>query len=92
MTAIDIRKAFLKGISYDELAKETGEPRREVNFELPEDAFAVLRTLKGYEDFDPATEVLHMLKPGTGCRDAPRCFALKLDKATNAAFSAPGYV
>ena len=25
MAAIDIRKAFLKGVSYDELAKETGE-------------------------------------------------------------------
>ena len=34
LAAIDIRKAFLKGISYDELARLTGEPRREVNFEL----------------------------------------------------------
>ena len=34
MAAIDIRKAFLKGVSYDELSQETGETRREVNFEL----------------------------------------------------------
>ena len=43
MAAIDIRKAFLKGVSYDELARETGEPRRGVNFELTEEAAAVLR-------------------------------------------------
>ena len=47
MAAIDVRKAFLKGITYDELAKETGEPRREVCFELSEEAVAVLKTIQG---------------------------------------------
>ena len=72
MAAIDIRKAFLKGISYDKLAEMTGEPRREVNFELDEAAVGVLKTIKGFEDFDWRYEVLPCIRPGTGCKDAPR--------------------
>ena len=88
LTTIDIRKAFLKGLTYKELAETTQEPAREVNFELAADAVAVLRMCKGYEDFDHRTEVLHMDKPGTGCKDAPRCFSLKLNRATNDIFGA----
>jgi hypothetical protein len=79
----DISKAFLqKGVTYKELAEATGEPLREVNFVLPAYCVAVLRTLPGYEDFHPRTEVFHCEKPGTGCNDAPRCFSLKLAQAT----------
>ena len=74
----DISKAFLHGVTYKELAEATGEPLREVNFTLPSYCIAVLRTVRGTEDFDPATEVLHCEKPGTGCNDAPRCFSFKL--------------
>ena len=38
--------------------------------------------MPGWESFDPAKEVIHCLKPGTGCNDAPRCFSLKLAKVT----------
>ena len=38
IVALDVSKAFLKGVSYQELAKATGEPQREVNFELSNDA------------------------------------------------------
>ena len=88
MAAIDVRKAFLKGISYDDLAKETGEPRRDVSFELSEEACAVLCTLEGYEDFDWRTEVLHCVRPGTGCKDAPRCWSINLTKVTQVAWGA----
>ena len=88
LATVDVKKAFLKGISYDELGETTQEPKREVNFDLPPDAVAVLRQCKGYEDFDPTTEVLHMVRPGTGCKDAPRCFAIKLTRATNGKFGA----
>ena len=30
---LDVRKAFLKGVTYKQLAEATGEPEREVNFE-----------------------------------------------------------
>jgi hypothetical protein len=88
MAAVDVRKAFLKGISYEDLAKETGEPRREVCFELSEQACAVLRTLEGYEDFDWRTEVLGCERPGTGCKDAPRCWSMQLTKVTQVAWGA----
>ena len=71
MTAIDVRKAFLKGVSYEELSQVTNQPARKVAFELDGDAVEVLQTLPGFSNFDPYNEVLEMLKPGTGCKDAP---------------------
>ena len=44
--------------------------------------------MPGFEDFNPATEVLRNDKPGTGFKDAPRCFSLKLKKATQDDFEA----
>ena len=72
------------------MAEATQESERDVNFELSPDAVAILRRIAGFEDFDPAVEVLHMEKPGTGCKDAPRCWALQLAKATNAEYGAIG--
>ena len=78
----DISKAFLQGVTYEELAEATGEPLREVNFFLPSYCYEFLKKLPGWEDFDPKTEVIHCVKPGTGCNDAPRCFSMKLSKVT----------
>ena len=69
-------------MTYKELAEATGEPLREVNFVLPAYCVAILRNIPGYEDFDPAAEVLHCEKPGIGRNDAPRCFSLKLAMVT----------
>ena len=88
VTAIDVNKAFLKGLDYGEFAQETGEALREVNFELDASSVHALRTIKGFETFNPVTEVLHNDKPGTGFKDAPRCFALKLAKGTQGRFRA----
>ena len=52
-------KACVLGVTYKELAEATGEPLREVNFVLPAYCVAVLRTIPGYEDFNPASEVIH---------------------------------
>ena len=78
----DISKAFLQGVTYQELAEATGEPLREVNFYLPSYCTPYLRKIPGFENFDPDKEVLHCDKPGTGCNDAPRCFSMKLAKVT----------
>ena len=78
----DISWAFLQGVTYEELAEQTGEPLREVNFILPPYCIPFLRKVPGFEDFNPTHEVLHCDKPGTGCNDAPRCFSLKLSKVT----------
>ena len=83
LASADVPKAFLQGVSYAELAQETQRPMRDVSFELSGEGLACLRLLPGYEDFCARTEVLHCLKPGTGCRDAPKCFSLKLRQATS---------
>ena len=88
MAAIDVRKTLLKGITYKELAAMTGEPERNVNFELDAKSARVIRQFKGFEDFDPTTEVLHNLKTGTGCVDAPRLWDMKLTLCTNGKFGA----
>ena len=46
----DISKAFLQGVTYEELAELTGEPLREVNFYLPTDNIPLLRMIPGFED------------------------------------------
>ena len=52
----DINKAFLQGVTYEELAKLTGEPQREVNVYLPASNIPILRRVPGFEDFDPQKE------------------------------------
>jgi hypothetical protein len=78
----DISKAFLQGVTYEELAKLTGKKQREVNFYLPASNIALLQKVPGFEDFNPAKEVLHCDKPGTGLVDAPLAFSIKLSMVT----------
>ena len=53
LSTVDVKKAFLKGIIYEELARISGEPLIIVNFELDPRGVAVVRKFKGFEDFDP---------------------------------------
>ena len=64
IASTDISKAFLQGVTYEELAKMTGEPLRDVSFYLPPTSVAMLKQLPGFEDFNPAREVLWCVKPG----------------------------
>ena len=82
LATTDISKAFLQGVTYQELSELIGERMREVNFSLPSYNIPQLQQVPGYTDFDPNSEVLHCDKPGTGSVDAPRCFSLKLSKVT----------
>ena len=49
-----------------------------MSFEVGGEGLACLQALPEFSRFNPGLEVLHCLKPGAGCRDAPRCFSLKL--------------
>ena len=55
----DVEKAFLQGLTYQELSQVTGEPVREVNFYLPPGSVPILRRVPGFENFDTSTEILH---------------------------------
>eukprot|EP00959_Pyramimonas_sp_CCMP1952_P227669 4760283-Pyramimonas_sp.AAC.1 len=74
--------AFLKGLTYQELAGATGEKERVVRFTPPPGSATVLRTFPGFERYDESKHCLQCLKPGTGTKDAPRAFSLKLRRAT----------
>ena len=80
--AIDVDKAFLQGLSYQELADLTGEEVREVHFTPPRGTEHLLKLIKGFESYDPRIHCLRCTKPGTGTKDAPRAFSLKLAKVT----------
>ena len=84
LSTADIQKAFLQGMTYKEMAKVTGEPERDVAFALPSSTIGALRRLPGYANFDPTKEVLKCLKPGTGLKDAPQAFSMKLRSVTAA--------
>ena len=81
-SGLDRDKAFLKGYTHKELAEKTGEPEREVYFTLPPGSAAVIRQFRGYEDFDETRHCLKCLKPGTGTKEAPRAFSMKLAEVT----------
>ncbi|CAJ1455509.1 unnamed protein product [Effrenium voratum] len=76
----DVSEAFLRGLTFEELA-EAGEDRREVALELPPGGETLLRMQPGYEDFSPEVEVLRLLRPGFGLKDAPRLWLLALRRA-----------
>ena len=82
LASSDVPKAFLQGVTYAELAETTQGSQRDVSFELSGEGLECLQQLPEFKGFNPRLEVLHCLKPGTGCRDAPRCFSLKLRQVT----------
>ncbi len=77
-----MNKAFPKGLTYNELAELTCEPRRQVAFTLPKGAATQLRQIPGFEDLEENHKILECVKPGTGRADAPRAFSLKLAQVT----------
>jgi len=82
IASLDIDKAFLKGFTYKELAEATGEKERIVCFRLPPGSASLLRKFPGFETYDETIHCLQCIKPGTGTKDAPRAFSLKLRQAT----------
>ena len=80
--SIDINKAFLQGVTYKELAEATGQAERVVHFTPPRGSAQILRNLPEFANDDERYHVLKCLRPGTGCKDAPTAFSMKLSKAT----------
>ena len=76
--SMDISAAFLKGMTYDEIARVTGEPLRSVQFDFPAKDAWLLRQLPGLEDYDNNLEILDLVKAMWGLKDAPRAFGMRL--------------
>ena len=74
----DVSEAFLRGLTFEELAKQPGEVKRSVQLELPPGSAPFMQQFDGMKDFNPITEVLDMVKPGYGLKDAPRLWNMAL--------------
>ena len=72
----DISTAFLQGISFQDLAKVTGEPIRKACLKPPAGFEHMFRKIFGIS-FE--THVLEMIKPVYGLKDAPRAWRIALD-------------
>ena len=57
-----------------------------MTFELDKDTVAILRNISGFENFNPSLKVLHCTKPGTGCKDSPRAWSIRLGLAKTSDF------
>ena len=73
----------MQGTRYEEISRLTGKLVRGVYFMLPASSVAALKILTGFGDFYPILEVLHCDKPGTGLKDAPRAFSMKIKTITH---------
>jgi len=72
LSSCDVGSAFLKGLTFEQVAKMTGRPKRTVQLRLPAESVVFLRMIPGFERFDPNAHCLEMLRPGFGLKDAPR--------------------
>eukprot|EP00975_Prorocentrum_lima_P014691 3114463-Prorocentrum_lima.AAC.1 len=59
---MDISAAFLEGMTFKEIAKETGDTLRSVQFGFPPGYVWILRKPPGLEDYDGSLEILDLLK------------------------------
>ena len=77
----DVSEAFLRGLTFKEL-HECGydSTLREVQLILPAGCDELIHAVPGLEDFDSQREVLYLLRPGFGLKDAPRLWALALKR------------
>ena len=80
LISADVSNAFLRGLTFKELAEAEGKPTREVSMELPKDTIPLLQTFPGFRDFNVIVEILHLDRPAYGLNDAPRAWGLRLKR------------
>eukprot|EP00975_Prorocentrum_lima_P049793 10419512-Prorocentrum_lima.AAC.1 len=61
-------------MTFKEIASETGDTLRSVQFHFPPADVWILRKRPGMEDYDNSLEILNLLKAMWGLKDAPRAF------------------
>ena len=64
------------------LRKLPVKKERTVCFKLPPGSAAHSRNFPGFADYDESILCLQCIKPGTGTKDAPRAFSMKLRHTT----------
>jgi hypothetical protein len=81
MLTADVGAAFLRGLTFEELAKLTGAPVRRCAFKPPAGYGDFIRELPNCQHFDETKHELEMVKPVYGLKDAPRAWRKRLHLA-----------
>ena len=76
----DVNAAFLKGMSFEEMAKILGETNRVEHLNPPKGSLTFLSTYPIMKGCGEATHVLGLCKGVYGLKDAPRAWRIKLDQ------------
>ena len=69
-----------KTMTSEELSALSGTELREVEFDIPVKDVNLLRKIPEFCNYNPAIDVLKMIKPIYGLKDAPRLWWNRLDK------------
>ena len=77
----DVSTAFLRGLTFDELSRLTGEKVRRAGFHPPRGYESFVKELPGMEAYDRNVHELLMTKPVYGMKDAPRAWRIRLHQA-----------
>ena len=85
----DVSSAFLRGLTFEEIAKMSGADVRQVAFTPPKDSERYFNELPGMSSFDHVKQVLNLLKPAYGLKDAPKAWRQKLDLTLREAGGSP---
>ena len=87
LLCLDISTAFLQGLTFEDLAKLTGDPKRSVQMSPPSDVWELLKELKAHPLLAKHSAadcsklyMLHLIKCVYGLNDAPKAWQLRLDK------------
>eukprot|EP00959_Pyramimonas_sp_CCMP1952_P033505 703311-Pyramimonas_sp.AAC.1 len=70
--------AFLKGLTFQDVADMASEPLRTVQLGLPKVTVKIARQFEQLSKYDVSQQCLEMLRPGFGLKDAPRLWNLRL--------------
>ena len=75
----DVKCAFLKGMTFEEIAELTGTKLRKVEINPPRDSWRFLSAFQCMKGCNETTHILGLNKPVYGLKDAPRAWRIKLD-------------
>jgi hypothetical protein len=81
LVCADVGSAFLKSLTFREIAEINNEPVRKCSFSPPSGYSDFVRKLPGCSNYDENLHELELLKPVYGLKDAPRAWRRRLHTA-----------
>ena len=81
LVCADVGSAFLKSLTFKEIAEINNEPVRKCSFSPPSGYADFVRQLPGCSHYDDRIHELELLKPVYGLKDAPRAWRRRLHTA-----------